>query len=58
MTVTAAAIPIVRSAMWMYGPLVSTSWRKLVSVQWWTVLPVNESVPQNAEMNRTTSEAT
>ena len=49
-TVTAAAIPIVRSAIVRYvGSLKIV--RKLSSVQSCTSLPVNESTLQNAEMN-------
>ena len=55
-TVTAAAIEIVRSATVRYTPPCQ-SWRKLSSVQWWIVNPVNASTVQNAETNSATSAA-
>ena len=55
-TVTAAAIPIVRNAIVRYtGTFTSVS--KLPSVQWWISLPVNGSTVHSAEMNSTTSAA-
>ena len=54
MAVTAAAMPIVRSAIERYVGS-STSVLKLFSVQLWTSLPVNESTDQKAEMNRIAS---
>ena len=58
MTVTAAAMPIVRPAILRYVPL---EWRmslKLLSVQTWTILPVNASTCQKAEMNSAPSAPT
>ena len=55
-TVTAAAMPIVRSAIVRYVPT-EKSVLKLSSVHVWTRLPVNESTLHSAEMNSTTSAA-
>ena len=55
-TVTAAAIPIVRSAIVLYAG-VSISVSKFVSVQLWTILPLNESTVHSAETNSSTSAA-
>ena len=56
MIVTSAAIAIVRYAIVRYVGLLKTS-RMFSNVHEWTILPVNVSRLQNAEMNRTTSAA-
>ena len=56
MTVTAAAIPIVRRAIVRYVGS-ENSVLKFWSVNVWTTSLVNGSTRQNAEMNRTTSAA-
>jgi hypothetical protein len=53
-TVTAAAIPIVRSAIVRYVGFSKIA-RKLSRFQSRTSAPVNSSVRQNAEMNSVTS---
>ena len=56
-TVTAAAIPIVRPAIRQYV-WSCQSVRKFPSPQVWTILPLSGSSAQNAEMNSTASAAT
>ena len=55
-TVTAAAMPIVRSAIVRYA-LSSQSVRKLSTFQMWTISVVNASTDQNAETSSATSDA-